>query len=128
MSTTDFISQLPDSLLIHVTSFITTKAAMRACLVAKQWKKLWAYIPVLDFSDFHSDYRIFDTHMEIVYGQLISHGLNLDLFPRIDFDPSNFMRSLSLDVECHHKFERFIQAVLSLKKKLHSLIHLSFHG
>jgi hypothetical protein len=128
MSTTDFISQLSDSLLFHIISFMTTKAAMRACLVAKQWKKLWAYILVPDFSDFHSDYCIFNTHMEIVYGQLISHDLNLNLFHRIDFDPSSFTMSLSLDVECHHKFERFIQAVLSLKKKLHSLIHLSFHG
>jgi F-box-like len=116
MSTTDFISQLPDSLLIHILSFMTTKAAMRACLVAKQWRKLWAYIPVLDFSDFHNDDHIFDTHMEIVYEQLISQGLNLDPFPRIDFDPSSFTRSLSLDVECHHKFERFVQAVLSLRK------------
>ncbi|XP_030493546.2 putative F-box/LRR-repeat protein At4g15060 [Cannabis sativa] len=47
----DRISKLPDTLIIRILSFLSTKDAISTCLVSKRWKLMWYCVPKLSFSD-----------------------------------------------------------------------------
>ncbi|CAK9146869.1 unnamed protein product [Ilex paraguariensis] len=51
------INSLPDSLLLHILSFLEMKYVMRTSVVSKRWKDLWASVPNLIFSLSKSDVR-----------------------------------------------------------------------
>ncbi|KAJ3690757.1 hypothetical protein LUZ61_019921 [Rhynchospora tenuis] len=84
MSGTDRISDLPDALLTHILSYLPTKEAVQTCLLSKQWRKVWASVPVLDFdfADFLSD-------------DIFSPGKNV-----------------TVQTECYNNFVQFVDAVL----------------
>ncbi|KAI9107976.1 hypothetical protein K1719_020849 [Acacia pycnantha] len=44
----DRISDLPDSLLLHILSFLPAKVAVATCLLCKRWRPLWPSLPSLD--------------------------------------------------------------------------------
>ncbi|KAJ1691398.1 hypothetical protein LUZ63_015553 [Rhynchospora breviuscula] len=52
----DRMSNLPDPILAHILSYVTTKDAVQTSLLAKRYQNLWASVPVvnLDFDDFLS--------------------------------------------------------------------------
>ncbi|KAJ3690754.1 hypothetical protein LUZ61_019918 [Rhynchospora tenuis] len=99
MSGTDRISELPDAVLTHILSYCPTKVAVRTCLLSKQWSKLWASVPVLnfDFFDFWSDDMLIPDEKTMGttrFGRLATY---------------------SEQPECHDNFEIFIDTVLALR-------------
>ncbi|KAG7594467.1 F-box domain [Arabidopsis thaliana x Arabidopsis arenosa] len=45
------ISSLPDVILQHILSFISTKLAIRTSLLSKRWRHVWCDIPSLSFDE-----------------------------------------------------------------------------
>ncbi|KAK4585853.1 hypothetical protein RGQ29_023173 [Quercus rubra] len=44
----DRISDLPDSVLIHIVSFLPFNQSILTSLLSTRWKPLWTYVPILD--------------------------------------------------------------------------------
>ncbi|KAJ3690771.1 hypothetical protein LUZ61_019935 [Rhynchospora tenuis] len=58
----DRISELHDSILTHILSYLPTKEAVGTRILSKRWRNMWASVPVLDFgfADFTDDkYTVF---------------------------------------------------------------------
>lgn len=47
----DRISRMPDSILCHILSFLSTKAAVRTSILSSRWKLVWTSLPNLMFND-----------------------------------------------------------------------------
>ncbi|KAJ4805468.1 F-box/RNI-like/FBD-like domains-containing protein [Rhynchospora pubera] len=45
----DRISSLPDDVLIHILSYVTTREAVQTCILSKRWRNTWSSVPVLNF-------------------------------------------------------------------------------
>ncbi|KAJ4783244.1 F-box/RNI-like superfamily protein [Rhynchospora pubera] len=52
----DTISDLPDSVLHHIMSFLKTREAVQTCILAKRWKNLWRTLPYLHLN--LNDFRL----------------------------------------------------------------------
>jgi hypothetical protein len=65
----DRLSDLPDSVVHHILSFINTKEAVQTCILSKRWKNLWKFITTLTLST---------RHFETVYPftKFVSHVLS----------------------------------------------------
>jgi hypothetical protein len=43
----DRLSNLPDSLLHHILSFVDSDCAVQTCILSTRWKNLWKHLPTL---------------------------------------------------------------------------------
>lgn len=47
----DIISNLPESVLTHILSFLPTKYAVRTSVISTKWKDMWTKVTNLHFDD-----------------------------------------------------------------------------
>ncbi|XP_065869877.1 putative F-box/LRR-repeat protein At3g18150 isoform X1 [Euphorbia lathyris] len=103
----DRISDLPDSLIQHILSFLpSTKQAIQTGVLSKRWQKQWTEVPVLIFnSDGMSDEKklkfiantlILHDCSKIYKFHLYLHCFHLERDPQID---SKIRFAISKDVE-----------------------------
>ncbi|CAN1334912.1 Putative F-box/LRR-repeat protein At5g02930 [Linum perenne] len=45
----DRLSDLPDSILHYILSFLDTKSSVQTCILSKRWRCVWKYVDVLNF-------------------------------------------------------------------------------
>ncbi|GLT95795.1 hypothetical protein SLE2022_134570 [Rubroshorea leprosula] len=109
----DRLSDLPDSLLNHILSFMDAKYAVQTCILSKRWVGVWTHLPVLKldskFFKRAGDFRSFISqvldHCETsnVFTLSISlHRKNLAWFPVdkiISFAVSHSVQELDLSLK-----------------------------
>ncbi|KAJ4789644.1 F-box family protein [Rhynchospora pubera] len=61
MNKIDHISNLPNPILHHILTFLSTKEAVRTCVLCKRWVNLWVFLPslVLDSKGTESNFEKF---------------------------------------------------------------------
>ncbi|XP_055824218.1 F-box/LRR-repeat protein At4g14103-like [Solanum dulcamara] len=47
----DEISNLPDSILLHILSYLPTRDVVGTCILSTRWKNLWTCVENIDFDD-----------------------------------------------------------------------------
>ncbi|KAL8532172.1 hypothetical protein ACS0TY_008684 [Phlomoides rotata] len=52
----DRLSSLPESLILHILSFLPTRDVVKTTLLSKRWENLWTTLPCLNFFDSISEY------------------------------------------------------------------------
>ncbi|CAN1266659.1 Putative F-box/LRR-repeat protein At5g02930 [Linum perenne] len=46
----DWLSDLPDSILYHILSFVDTKSSVQTCILSRRWRSVWKSVDVLNLS------------------------------------------------------------------------------
>ncbi|KDP33224.1 hypothetical protein JCGZ_12746 [Jatropha curcas] len=77
----DRISELPDSLLHHILSFLNAMEVVRTSVLSKRWRYLWTSVPSLEFSD-----QMIKTNVEGCKLPFFTNFVNQFLLRR-DFSP-----------------------------------------
>ncbi|KAL7129564.1 hypothetical protein ABFS83_13G075800 [Erythranthe nasuta] len=63
----DRLSDLPDSVLSHILSFLSTQESVATAILGRRWRYLWSYVPNLDFDC---------VNQEIIYRVLLQHKVH----------------------------------------------------
>ncbi|XP_030930610.1 F-box/LRR-repeat protein At3g26922-like [Quercus lobata] len=115
----DRLSNLPDSLLCHILSFLSTDGAVVTSILSSRWKTLWTLVPKIDFQDTSIRGRSVSP-LRILYSVLAQHTTpilsNFTLSWRSPCDSSHFdnwvdtailrnVQTLDLHFECGQLFE-----------------------
>ncbi|KAK3227499.1 hypothetical protein Dsin_007361 [Dipteronia sinensis] len=67
----DFISRLPDDILVQILSRLETKDAVKTCVLSSRWKNLWTFVYNLHFLDNRRNFvnfEIFENFVDRVLG------------------------------------------------------------
>ncbi|CAN0922761.1 F-box/FBD/LRR-repeat protein At1g78750, partial [Linum grandiflorum] len=67
----DRISNLPDSIIHHILSFLDTTSAVKTCVLSKQWKCTWKHVDVLNLdlnilANYKTNYSRIETFVDKV--------------------------------------------------------------
>ncbi|EOA18799.1 hypothetical protein CARUB_v10007413mg [Capsella rubella] len=87
----DLISNLPEELLCHILSFLTTKEAALTSVLSKRWRDLIAFVPNLDIddTDFRPSFMDFMDRVLALQGTSPLKKFYLDGIGNIDIDRVN---------------------------------------
>ncbi|CAN1179369.1 Putative FBD-associated F-box protein At5g22720 [Linum perenne] len=95
------LSDLPDSILHHILSFLTSKWAVQTSVLSRRWRCLWKYVPVLNLLSYSFfEYSQFVNFVDKVLS--LRYQFKLDEITLEDFDDQ------SLDL-----YQKVIQYALS---------------
>ncbi|KAF7825787.1 F-box/FBD/LRR-repeat protein [Senna tora] len=102
----DRLSDLPDSLLCHILSFLPTKQVVATSILSNRWRPLWQYTPSFDF-DFE-DY---------IHTQIRQYSVQLNAFMLSRDEPINrfHLNCLSDLFSSHDDINLWIKAAIQRK-------------
>ncbi|CAA7061919.1 unnamed protein product [Microthlaspi erraticum] len=102
----DRISSLPEPLLCHILSFLTTEEAVWATILSSKWRYLWKWVPrlELDTADFTNDRTCVDFIDEFLNFQGKSYLREFKL--RINQEELNSQNKLSLYKQCLFRVDK----------------------
>lgn len=139
----DTISNLPDSLLCQILSYLPTNAIVRTSVLSHRWKSVWLLVPNLDLSS--SEFRHYDTFVSFIDKLLafsreensLLYKVKLSIQKEDEKDQSCVARWIDsvanpklnhLDVECTLANRKFLEAIpQSLYIECDTLVSLRLH-
>ncbi|CAA0808565.1 Unknown protein [Striga hermonthica] len=74
MGSIDRLSSLPDEVICHILSFMSTKRSVATSVLGRSWRFIWAHVPYLNFNgdDFH--FRKEETQvLDIIHRVILQH-------------------------------------------------------
>ncbi|KAJ1443687.1 Leucine-rich repeat domain superfamily [Sesbania bispinosa] len=112
MAMVDRISPLPDDILCHILSFLSTKDAISTSLLSKRWRPLWRSLPCLHFDlNFPNSPSIYINNCNIIYRIILSRdhikSLRFQCGPIFNFylDPLDANINEWVDIAIQHGLE-----------------------
>ncbi|KAJ3702116.1 hypothetical protein LUZ61_005821 [Rhynchospora tenuis] len=78
----DRISSLPNDVLAHVLSFLSTRDAVRTCVLSKRWRNTWTIVPVLNFNFYEFPTELVSEDEDDDIDENIKEELKFDSFVR----------------------------------------------
>lgn len=81
----DRISDLPDSILHHILSFLPTEEAIEASYLSKRWNWLWTFASGLSFYDHQDSEHVTDFAVSVCKTLPLYRSHKLDMFHITDF-------------------------------------------
>ncbi|XP_058784669.1 F-box/FBD/LRR-repeat protein At1g16930-like [Vicia villosa] len=106
MKNKDRISDLPDSLILHILSFLNIKQAIHTCILSTRWKNLWRYIPTLTLIS--SQFTTVEIFTKFVTRILSLRDISMDLHT-LRFQPSNVMKPRLLETILNYAVSHKVQ-------------------
>ncbi|KAK9041598.1 hypothetical protein V6N11_016691 [Hibiscus sabdariffa] len=113
----DRISRLPDVLIQHILSFLSTKEAMTTSVLSKRWLWVWTSVPIIDLQDTPSCRT--DLNIRFRFGQFVTRVLILNKMASLD----KFCLKFNLVDHPSHVTTWFRDAVSRDVKELDITIH-----
>ncbi|XP_050383525.1 F-box/FBD/LRR-repeat protein At4g00160-like [Argentina anserina] len=71
--TEDRISELPDAILCHILSFLSTVEAVKTSVLSHRWENVWASVPTIDVCDYDPIKFDCDSFSMFLDGVLFAH-------------------------------------------------------
>ncbi|KAL6146322.1 hypothetical protein ACLB2K_057003 [Fragaria x ananassa] len=71
--TEDRLSELPDAILCHILSFLSTVEAVKTSVLSHRWENLWASVPTIDVCDYDPKEFDFDSFTMFLDRVLLAH-------------------------------------------------------
>lgn len=68
----DRLSELPESILLHILSFLNMKNVVKTAILSKRWRHLWTIVPSLDFGS--DDFYPYQNFVDFVNRTLLCRG------------------------------------------------------
>jgi len=65
IETKDRLSDLPESVILHLLSFLNAKYAVQTCVLSTRWRNLWKLLPVLIFN--FTDFQFYKKFMNFIF-------------------------------------------------------------
>ncbi|KAJ1691339.1 hypothetical protein LUZ63_015494 [Rhynchospora breviuscula] len=117
----DRMSNLPDPILAHILSYLTTKDAVQTSLLAKRYRNLWASVPSvdLDFNDFLSSGKDVEENFVKFVNDVFKHRepLTLESFNLVWNDKSSDPTPATAWLDTAAKLKsKFLSASISAEK------------
>ncbi|XP_057456961.1 F-box/LRR-repeat protein At4g14096-like [Lotus japonicus] len=106
------LSDLPDCILLHILSFVSTKSAVRTCILSTRWKDLWKRLPSLillpsDFSTLKIFSKFVSKLLELRDGSLPLHIFDFKRHDSIEY----IVHRRVVDYALSHNVQRLATAV-----------------
>ncbi|XP_058788020.1 F-box/FBD/LRR-repeat protein At3g26920-like [Vicia villosa] len=122
----DRISDLPDSILCHILSFVPTKLAVRTSILSKRWKPIWLSVPAFDnlqlyrTDDLCSAMQSRDINLPILlfrlqYYKCYCYGTVSKFFKLINSATQRGLQTLELDMCCEYLEVKYVSNILTCK-------------
>ncbi|KAJ1403987.1 Leucine-rich repeat domain superfamily [Sesbania bispinosa] len=100
----DRISELPNTVLLHIMSFLIIKDAVKTSVLSKRWKDLWKSLPnlKLQFYDFKRTWHFAESVCGILSSRKGDYPLHTLEFDRSAYFPPQIVRNLMKYVASHN--------------------------
>ncbi|CAN1275997.1 FBD-associated F-box protein At1g66310 [Linum perenne] len=98
----DRLSNLPDSVLHHILSFLSTKSAVQTTVLSRRWRCVWKHVSVIDIrgdSFKYNQYESFNRFVDMVLS--LRYPLSLSKMIFIDHE----------DYKCEREDARFMKII-----------------
>ncbi|CAN1312428.1 Putative F-box/FBD/LRR-repeat protein At4g03220 [Linum perenne] len=122
-TTTDRLTNLPESIILHILSFLDTKSSVQTSLLSRSWRSLWKQVAVLDLNrssspDSSSFYKFVDNVLSLRNRDLNLRNVTYMNEGRYDVDAISTSKlvfkyaaaladEFSIELRCHD-YSRFL--------------------
>ncbi|MED6151367.1 hypothetical protein PIB30_081874 [Stylosanthes scabra] len=108
----DRLSDLPDSILLHIMSFMMIRDAVKTCILSRMWENLWKFMPniTLHTADFRN-HCVFSEFISGIVSHRDGHGIDGKGHPLIslDFNRHGYFQSDILTDLMRYVVSKYIQ-------------------